>query len=152
MASLVIVWVIFRFHIELEKKKAPWKLLPLVIPLYVYTRESIFDQIPAHRNLIGRGTIALSPCYRPAVVFHRLHLISLPFLHSWNSVAYEDLAISVLFFTFKNCIIKNLCNLNLRKPGSVRGVKCVVMFHMGVLQLSDQIQAVSSETVLGVEW
>ena len=63
-------------------------------------------------------------------------------------MAYRDVTISVFFFflLFKNCVILNLCNLKLRKPECVRGVKCVVLFRMGVLQLSDQIPAVSGQT------
>jgi len=34
--------------------------------LVVYTRESSFDQIPAHRNLFGRCTIAVSPVLSPS--------------------------------------------------------------------------------------
>jgi len=59
-------------------------------------------------------------------------------------VAYSDLTISAFFFIY--CLILNLRNLNLRKPRTVRGVKFLELFRAGVLQLSDQIQAVSSET------
>jgi hypothetical protein len=118
----------------------------MVIPLYVYTRESSLDQIPAHRNLIGRCKIALSPVSS--------HSSSLPpplsqFAFIPAQMKFGGVQRSYRFsllLLFKNCVILNLCNLNLRKPESVRDVKCVVLFRMGVFQMSDQIQAVSSET------
>ena len=108
-ASPIIVWVIylpriFRFHIELEKKRAPWKCLPMVIPLYVYTRESSLDKIPAHRNLTGRCTTALSPMLSSSSSLPPTasHFAFIP--AQLQLGAYKDLTISVLYICMCMCV------------------------------------------------